>query len=214
MQIINWQRVIGLSRVAMLARFILISSLLTSAFAQQNISLSGVVQSDGEMLANTRLGLHLIDDLNRRFIELSNIPPVGGTFNLSTNTLDASLLQPLRNGGTVFPGIYNEFSVAPEGVNYARAVTNVYADNNSNGVFDDPNTDALYLGIASVDNPKGFFVLIYVDRDAQIIAQATTLSLRSGWNIITLRSGSDGQLNVYGVQPSLSDVVLDVFVPR
>jgi len=199
-----------------LVRFLLTVSLvfISAGFAQQNITISGVIQSDGEMLPNTRLGLHLLDTINRRFLELGNVPPVGGTFTLGTNNLDSSMLQPLRNGGTVLPGIQNEFTVSPEGVNYARAVTNVYADANNNSVFDDPNTDPLYLGIASVDNPKGFFILMYVDRDAQLVARAATLNLKHGWNIITLRSDSTGALTSYNVQQSLSDAVLDVFVPR
>lgn len=185
---------------------------LSFASAQQSGSIVGVITPADAAGPNVRMGVHLIDEVRSQLVELTKATPLGGTFNLSVGPIDSSYLQPFLNGVTVFPGILNEYTVVPEGVNYARAITNVYTDGNGNEQFDDPRTDPLFLGIASVDEPQGFFVLIYVDQDAQIIARDVTLQLRSGWNIMTMRFDAEENAS-YAVQSAISDAVLELFVP-
>ena len=185
---------------------------LSFATAQQSATIVGVITPSEALTSNVRMGIHLIDEERSQLVELTKITPLGGTFNITAGPIDASYLQPFLNGVTVFPGILNEYSVAPEGVNFARAITNVYTDTNGNEQFDDPTLDPLFLGIASVDQPQGFFVMLYVDQDAQIIARDVTLQLRTGWNIMTMRF-DEGQNATYAVQSEISDAVLELFVP-
>ena len=177
------------------------------AFAQQMMTLSGLVKSESELLPNTRVGLHVIDQQNNRYIEVLGVNPIAGTFNLSTTApLDSSLLRPLLNGGTVLPGLDNEFTVSPEGALFARAITNTYIDSNNNATFDDSNTDPLYLGFATVENPPGWVALIYVDRDVTLSSASATLQLNAGWNIYTARS------NQFAVQKIVNDALLDMIL--
>ncbi len=185
---------------------------LSLASAQQSATIVGVITPSEALNSNVRMGIHLIDEGASRLVELTKITPLGGTFNISAGPVSSSLLQPFLNGVSVFPGILNEYSVSPQGVNFARAITNVYTDGNGNEQFDDPTNDPLFLGIASVDQPQGFFVMIYVDQDAQIIAKDVTLQLRTGWNIMTMRF-DEGQNATYAVQSEISDAVLELFVP-
>lgn len=195
--------------LACLLTFGLFTSL---ASAQQSANVVGVITPASAVDASVRMGIHLIDESAGRLVELNKVTPIGGTFSISAGPIDSSFLQPFLNGVTVFPGILNEYTVAPQGVNYARAITNVYADN-GNDRFDDPTSDPLFLGIASVERPQGFFVLLYVDQDAQIIARDVTLQLRNGWNIITMRFDDTGENASYAVQSQISDAVLELFVP-
>ncbi len=183
-------------------------------FSQQMMTISGLVKSESGLLPNTRVALHLIDQQNNRYIEILGATPVAGTFNLSTTApLDASYLRPFLNGGTVLPGFQNEFTVSPEGAQFARAITNVYIDTTNNGTYDGHDTDPLYLGIASVENLPGFFALIYVDRDVTLSGAGTTLQLRTGWNIFTLRFDQESNAT-YTAQAVVNDAVLDMFLPR
>jgi len=185
---------------------------LSFASAQQSASIVGIITPSEAAGPNVRMGVHLIDEARSQLVELTKITPLGGTFNISVGPIESSYLQPFLNGVTVFPGILNEYTVSPQGVNFARAITNVYTDGNGNEQFDDPITDQLFLGIASLDQPQGFFVLIYVDQDVQIIARDVTLQLRSGWNIMTMRF-DEAENATYAVQSAVSDAVLELFVP-
>lgn len=180
-------------------------------FAQQSMSLVGTVKTAQPLDANARLGIHLIDNVGGRWIEVANTSLIGGTFSINAGALDNGVLEPFLNGISPFPGIINEYTVAPQGVRYIRAITNVYNDGNGNSTFDDPTTDLPYYGIASVAAPKGFFGLIYVDQDAQIIHQDVTLQLRTGWNIFTMRF-DEAENATYAIQSSLSDALLELFL--
>lgn len=193
-----------------LSLLMILSLGLNLGFAQQSMNLVGTTTTAQPLDANARLGIHLIDNAGARWVEVANTSIIGGTFSISAGPVDASLLDPFLNGISPFPGIINEYTVAPQGVNYIRAITNVYNDGNGNGAFDDPTTDLPYYGIASVAAPKGFFGLIYVDQDAQIIHQDVTLQLRTGWNIFTMRF-DEAENVTYSIQSSLSDALLELF---
>ncbi len=184
------------------------------AFAQQMMTISGLVKSESALLPNTRVALHVIDQQSNRYVEILGVNPIAGTFNLSTTTApDSSLLRPLLNGGTVLPGLQNEFTVTPEGAQFARAITNVYVDSNNNATYDGHDTDPLYLGIASVENLPGFFALFYVDRDVTLNASGSAIPMYTGWNIFTVRFSQEGGAT-YTAQKIVNDAVLDMFLPR
>lgn len=191
--------------------FLLTFALVGLTQAQQSATVVGVITPAEALTTNVRMGVHLIDEGASRLVELTKITPIGGTFNITAGPISPSYLQPFLDGVTVFPGILNEYTVSPQGAKYARAITNIYTDN-GNEQFDDPVSDPLFLGIASVENPQGFFVLMYVDQDLQIIAKDVTLQLRNGWNIMTMRF-DEGQNASYAVQSQISDAVLELFVP-
>lgn len=188
--------------------------LVNNALAQQMMTISGLIKAEPGLLPNTRVALHVIDEQNNRYIEVLGVTPVAGTFNVSTTApIDAQLLRPFESGSTVLPGLQNEFTVSPGGVNFARAITNVYVDTNNNATYDGHATDPLYLGIASVENLPGFFALIYVDKDATISGQGASLQLYTGWNIYTVRFTQEGEAN-YTAHKIVNDAVLDMFLPR
>ncbi|HEX7021913.1 MAG TPA: hypothetical protein VF171_03580, partial [Trueperaceae bacterium] len=120
-------------------------------------------------------------------------------------------LRPFRGGAAPLPGLQTEYSVAPSSVRFARALTPVYLDNNGNGAFDRLQ-DTPYLGVPSLENPVGFFTLIYVDQDATLSGRGTQLQFRKGWNVFTVRFPQGGEPR-YQATASVEDVVLDVFVP-
>lgn len=181
------------------------------AAAQQTATIVGSVTTAEPLDSNARLGVHLIDNVRGQWVEISNTALLGGTFTANAGVVDNSYLEPFLNGISPFPGIINEYTVAPQGAKYIRAITNVYNDGNGNGKFDGPDIDLPYYGIASVAQPKGFFGLIYVDQDVQIIHQDITLQLRTGWNIYTMRFDEANQPS-FAVQSSISDASLELFL--
>jgi len=193
--------------------FTIIIISLSLSFAQQQISLSGVVKTPKEMPANSFVSIHTIDKDNVWLDEIATSAVVAGTFGISSNPLEASQLTAFVNGSSaLLPGLQNEYTIEPAGVNFARAVVNVYVDNNGNSHFDNVEIDAPYIGIASLDNPVGFYSLIYVDQDARIIGKGQTLDLKSGWNIFTIRFPTDEEAS-YNITNEVNDILLDVFLP-
>lgn len=177
----------------------------------QEASLSGTIKVDGEIAEGTRVGVHLVDRDTAFQDEIASVAPVGGTFSLGSTPVDSEL-APFRSGSMLFPGLQNEYSVEPDDVNYQRAVVNPYVDSNGNGIFDGPAVDRSYIGIASLQEPIGFFSLVYVDKAATVTGKGAVLEFSPGWNIFTVRYPEEGD-PVYAVEPAVDDVILDVFLP-
>lgn len=193
--------------------FTIIIISLSFGFAQQSATLSGVVKTPEAMPANSFVSIHTIDKDNVWLDEISTSAVVSGTFSISTKPLDASQLVAFVNGSSaLLPGLQNEYTIEPAGVNFARAVVNVYVDNNGNSHFDNVEVDAPYIGIASLDNPVGFYSLIYVDKDARIVGKGQSLDLKYGWNIFSIRFPTDAEAS-YAISTEVDDILLDVFLP-
>ena len=177
----------------------------------QDASLSGIIKVDGDIADGTRVGIHLVDRDTAFQGEVASVAPVGGTFSLDSTSLDSEL-TPFRSGSMLFPGLQNEYSVEPGNVNYQRAIVNPYVDSDGNGIFDGPAVDRSYIGIASLQDPIGFFSLVYVDKVATVTGKGAVLEFTPGWNIFTVRYPEEGD-PIYAVEPAVDDVILDVFLP-
>ena len=194
-------------------QIILLISCLGVAFAQQSAAVSGSVQTDGELPENARVGVHVIDLEGVWGDEVATTSPNAGDFSVEIGEeVSADALTPFSGGVVPLPGLQSEYTVAPGDVNFTRAQTNVYLDENDNGTFD-RNTDIPYLGVVNLAEPSGFFVVLYVDQDATLSAQGQDLSLTQGWNIFTVRFSQQGEAS-YEVAPAVDDAVLDVFSPE
>lgn len=187
-------------------------SLATFAFAQQQVSVSGIIKTDEALPDNTRVGIHVVDRDGVTLKEVASALVVGGTFSVVAEGALTERLQPFRSGTIALPGLQTEYSVTPEGVNFARALTKVYVDANASGGFDGLEHDIGFLGIASVENPVGFFILLYVDRDATLVGRGSELQLREGWNIFTARF-PESEDPRFEIATRIDDAVLDVFIP-
>lgn len=184
--------------------------LSSTAFAQRNVSIAGVIESEEALLDNTRVGVHVINSSGGTISEVASVAPVAGTFSVTTQFLEPGALQPFQSGIVPLPGLQSDYTVSPAGVNFARAVTKVYVDSNNSGGFD--ASDEGYLGVVRTNNPAGFFVLLYVDQNANLRGGGVDLSLQTGWNVFTVRFPESGNA-VYAIEANLTDVVLDVFLP-
>ena len=180
--------------------------------AQQEASLSGIIELvQGEATEGTRVAIHIIDRDSVWQREVASVVPTAGTFTISTQPVNPDELAPFRSGAVLFPGLQNEYTVSPEGVNFAQARVNMYVDANQNGVFD-RSSDATYIGIASLEEPVGFFALIYVDKEATISGKGATLNLSMGWNVFTVLFPEGGE-PTYQVQPVIGNLLMSVFLP-
>ncbi len=196
--------------------FTLVLVLASAAFAQQSAELSGIVKSEQALPDGTRVAIHVVDNNNVWGLEVASVAPVGGTFKLTAKPIPQDQLRPFRSGGVLLPGLQNEYTVRPaaagstDQVMFAVGRINMYVDKNGNGVFDRV-TDPWFIGVPSLENPVGFFTLLYVDRDAVLTGGGTELQLTKGWNVFTVRFPGDKP--VYAVQNNVNDIVLDVFLP-
>lgn len=182
------------------------------ALAQQEASLGGIIELiEGELPEGTRVAIHIIDRDNVWQREIASSLPTAGTFTVVTQPVAPEELLPFRSGAVLLPGLQNEYTVSPEGVNFAQARANMYVDANQNGVFD-RTSDATYMGIASLENPTGFFAIIYVDKDATLTGKGATLELKAGWNVLTFLF-PEGADPIYQVQPAVNNILMNVFLP-
>lgn len=179
-------------------------------FSQQQATLSGRIESLGELPQTARVGVHVIDAEGVTLAEVASVRPVASTFSLTTTTPSSTLLQPFSAGAVLLPGLQNEYQVTPDGAQFARAVTKVYDDTNTNSNFDNPENDPVYLGVASVENPVGFFVLLYVDQPVTLNGRGQTLDMAAGWNVFTVRFPEEGRAS-YDATASIQDILLDIF---
>lgn len=190
--------------------------LVSVGFAQQQATLSGIAKvknAEGveETPANTKVAIHIVDRDNAWVREIASSVPAAGTFSITTGPVNPDELAPFRNGAVLLPGLQNEYTVTPEGANFAKGQLNMYVDTGGNNVFD-RDADSPFIGVASLENPIGFFVLVYVDQPVTISGKGANLQFASGWNVFTVRYPEGGE-PAYAVQPSVNDVLLDVFLP-
>ncbi len=182
------------------------------AFAQQQATLSGIIKTETEAPAEARVAIHVVDRDGLPLVEVDNAVPIANTFSINTTELTSDSLSSLRSGSILLPGLQNEYTISPnEGVSYALARINMYIDSNENETLDFL-IDPTYLGIASLEEPIGFFTLIYVDQAVTFSGRGVDLALEPGWNIYTVRYPSDGD-PTYTIQASVNDIVMDVFLP-
>ncbi len=190
-------------------RFIMLIlfALVGGASAQQSATVSGTVEAPEALPETARVGVHVVDQNGVWGSEVGTATPEGGTFTVDLATA-AEALSPFRSDDVVLPGLQNNYSLSSE-VNFTRAQINVYLDENSNGTFD-RDADMPYLGLSGTEGPTGFFVPLYVDADTSLEAAGTTLDLKAGWNIFSVRF-PEGADPVYEVSNSLDAARLDVF---
>ncbi len=198
-------------RLSNLALCLLITLTAGLAFAQQTVSLSGIIDSDRELAPNTRVAAHIVDRDGVWGDEIATVAPIAGTFSITLPDVEGQQLRAFRSGAILLPGLQNEYRVAPSGVNFLQARVNVYVDNNDNNVFDRV-TDNFYVGVSSLEEPVGFFSLIYVDRATTLTAADAELQLAQGWNIFTARFPGNGVAQ-YDIVASVDDVLLTAVLP-
>lgn len=195
--------------------FLIITGLLlvlSAASAQQRATISGIIKSEEPLPEGTRVAIHVVDSNGVWGHEVASVVPVVGTFSIDAASVPASELRPFRSGAVLLPGLQNEYRVGPDYVNYAQGRVNMYVDNNANAVFDRGGIDTFFIGVLSLEDPVGFFSLLYVDKDAIMTGSSVELDLKAGWNIFSVRFPGD-QGPVYDMQPLVEDAVLDVFLP-
>ncbi len=189
--------------------FAFLSSLV---FAQQQATLSGIIKTETEAPAETRVAIHIVDRDGLPLHEVNSDVPIANTFSIDTTELSTEFLSSLRSGSILLPGLQNEYTISrQDGVSYASARINMYIDSNANQSLDFL-IDRTYLGIASLEEPIGFFTLIYVDQAVTFSGRGVDLELEPGWNIYTVRYPTDGD-PMYEVHAAVNDIVMDVFLP-
>ncbi len=192
---------------------ILLMGIFGVAFAQQEVTVGGLVQTEGELPEAARVGVHVINLEGVWGDEIATSTPEAGNFSVSVGEeVAADALTPFEGGVVPLPGLQSEYSVSPGDVNFTRAQTNVYLDENGNDTFD-RDADTPYLGVVNLEEPSGFFIVLYVDKDATLSAQGQSLELSQGWNLFTVRFSQTGEAS-YEVVPVVEDAVLDVFSPE
>jgi hypothetical protein len=179
--------------------------------AQRSVELSGVIESQEPLAEGTRVAIHVIDRDGVWGEEIATVTPVAGTFSISAEPLQGQELRSFRSGAVLLPGLQNEYRVSPDNVNYTQGRVNMYVDNNDSGIFEQV-TDAVYVGVASLDEPIGFFSLIYVDRAATLTGTGVTLELEAGWNVFVVRFPGGGAMQ-FDVREAVDDLVLTAVLP-
>ena len=188
-----------------------VAGLLGVATAQTNVSLGGIIQSQDELPENTRVAVFQVDAEGVWGRELVTVDPIAGTFSLLLDSQDLDGLTPFRSGAVLLPGLQNEYRIAPEDTNYVLGRVNMYVDADDNGMFD-RQSDSVFLGLLSLEEPIGFYNIIYVDQQATLTASGVELTLNPGWNIFTVRFAGESAPPEYSIVTSVEDAVLDVFL--
>lgn len=198
-----------MKRLLIILTVLLAGAAWTQALAQQNATLSGVIESEEALPEGTRLAVQVLDDNDAWSFEVASVVPVGGSFELQVGAVPEERLRPFRSGAVLVPGLQNEYRVEPEGVNYAQGTLAMYVDEDGDGAWTrEPDRDPFFLALSQLDQPIGFFSLIYVDQAATMSGSGVQLALEPGWNVYTARfpeSGPD-----YAVQAGVSDITLEV----
>ena len=194
---------------------ILLALLLGTGFAQRSVALSGVIDSDEPLPEGTRLGVQVLDADDAWSLEVGSVVPVAGSFELQVGAVPDDRLRPFRSGAVLLPGLQNEYRVAPDDVRFAQGTLAMYLDQNGDGTWTrEPARDPFFLALAQLEQPIGFFTLLYVDKAATMTGSGVELTLEPGWNIYTVRFPESGP--AYAVRASIEDVALEVLdlVPR
>lgn len=189
---------------------------LQVGMAQRSVELSGIIESQDPLAEQTRVAIHVVDRNGVWGEEIATVTPVAGTFSITADPVEDQELRTLRSGGVLLPGLQNEYRVVPAAedavVNYVQGRVNMYVDGNESGMFERGNEDGFYIGVSSLDDPVGFFSLIYVDKPATLEGSGVTLELESGWNIFTVRFPGEGSPQ-YEIRQEVDDLVLTAVLP-
>ncbi|HEX7004915.1 MAG TPA: hypothetical protein VF168_12090 [Trueperaceae bacterium] len=179
--------------------------------AQRSVELSGIIESQDPLAEQTRVAVHIVDRNGVWGEEIATVTPVAGTFSITAEPVEDQELRSFRSGAVLLPGLQNEYRVSPDNVNYVQGRVNMYVDSNDSGSFERV-TDAFYIGVSSLDDPVGFFSLIYVDKPATLTGTDVTLELEAGWNIFTVRFPGEGTPQ-YEIRQQVDDLVLTAVLP-
>lgn len=192
---------------------LLLSTLFSVALAQTSATLSGIIESDEPLPANTRVAVFQVDSRGVWGRELATDTPVANTFSLTVlpDEIDTEGLLPFQAGSIRLPGLLSEYRVSPAGANYTIGRVNVYLDDNGSGKFE-RDGDGFLVGISSLEDPQGYYNLVYVDRDVSMIAADITLELKQGWNIYTFRLATETTPARFAILTNVDDVLLSQFV--
>ena len=193
---------------------ILVGLLLTAGmgFSQPSSTIRGIIKSENLLPEGTRVAIHVVNNEGVWGYEVASVAPVAGTFSIDALPVPEEELRPLRSGAVLLPGLQNEYRIRPDDVNFALGRVNMYVDNNANFLFDRGGVDTFFIGVLSLEEPVGFFSLLYLDKAATMTGSGVELALEPGWNIFSVRFPEDlGP--AYRSQVLVEDAVLDVFLP-
>ena len=190
---------------------LLVAGFLSFATAQTSVSLAGIIQSEDPLPDNTRIAVFQVDADGVWGRELITVDHIANTFSLTLDVQDVDGLIPFRSGAILLPGLQNEYRIAPEDTNFVLGRMNMYVDSNDNGTFD-RQSDSVFLGLLSLEEPIGFYNILYVDREATLTASGADLTLTPGWYIFTVRFPGDNTPPQYEIVTNVQDVILDVFL--
>ena len=180
--------------------------------SQSSSTIRGVIKSENLLPEGTRVAIHVVDNNGVWGYEVASVAPVAGTFSIEGLPVPKEELRPLRSGTVLLPGLQNEYRIGPEDVNFALGRVNMYVDNNANFLFDRGGVDSFFIGVSSLEEPVGFFSLLYLDKAATMTGSGVELTLEPGWNIFSVRFPEDLGPE-YRTQVLVEDAVLDVFLP-
>ncbi len=194
---------------------ILFALLVGTGLAQRSAALSGVIDSEDPLPEGTRLGVQVLDAEDAWSLEVGSVVPVAGSFRLETEAVPDERLRPFRSGAILLPGLQNEYRVAPDDVRFVQGTLAMYLDEDGDERWSrEPERDPFFLALAQLEDPIGFFTLIYVDKVATLTGSGVELTLEPGWNVYTVRFPEAGP--AYAVRPAVNDVALEVLdlIPR
>ena len=188
---------------------ILILLLAPAAFAQQSVTLSGVIESEEPLPDGTRVAVQVLDADDAWSAEAASVVPVAGSFRLEVGPVSDEHLRPFRSGAVLLPGLQNEYRVSPEGVNFTQGTLSMYVDRDDDGSWTrEPERDPFFLALSQLEDPIGFFTLVYVDAAATLTGSGVELALEPGWNVYTVRFPESGPS--YAIHAGVSDIALEV----
>ena len=194
---------------------ILFALVLGFGLAQRSATLSGVIDSEEPLPEGTRLGVQVLDADDAWRLEVGSVVPVAGSFRLETEPVPEERLRPFRSGAVLLPGLQNEYRILQDDVRFAQGSLAMYLDDDGSETWTrEPEREPFFLALAQLEEPIGFFTLMYVDRAATLSGRGVELELQPGWNVYTVRFPESGPS--YEVRATVDDVALEVLdlVPR
>ena len=190
--------------------------LLATAYAQRPLDMAGIVVAEDPLPETARVGVHLLDGDGAWTLEIATAVTVVGSFQVEAGEVPGNLLRPFRSGAVLLPGLQNEYRVEPDDASYVQGTLSLYLDADGSGTWTRAEVrDPYYLALAQLEDPIGFFTIVYVDRPTTLRGSGIDLVLDTGWNVITVRF-PEGQGATYQVVGSVADVLIDVIdlIPR
>lgn len=195
---------------------ILLAALFLSfGLAQRSAVLAGVIDSEDPLPEGTRVGVQVLDADDAWSLEVGSVVPIAGSFRLELGPVPEDRLRDFRSGSVLLPGLQNEYRVEPDGVRFAQGSLAMYIDADGDERWTrEPERDPYFLALAQLEQPIGFFSMLYVDQAATLAGAGVELALQPGWNVYTVRFPDTGP--AYAVAGSVDDVALEVLdlLPR